>query len=201
MPLTPLAHHLYTLACNNAWANHRLLAACGRLSQADFVAPRTSFFPSLKTTLNHNLTVDWYYVDALERALRGQPVNTEPDRFFTPEEPFDTCAALSVEQHAVDRRLVALCATLADDALTRPIPVQRRAGIMSEPAVRLFTHLFQHQIHHRGQAHAMLAGTPVKPPQLDEFFCANEAHLRAAELAQIGLSEEAIWGEAAGTPV
>ena len=35
----------------------------------------------------------------------------------------------------------------------------------------------------------MLAGTPVKPPQLDEFFCANEAHLRAAELAEIGLSE------------
>jgi len=27
----------------------------------------------------------------------------------------------------------------------------------------------------------MLAGTPVAPPQLDEFFCANEAHLRAEE--------------------
>ena len=40
----------------------------------------------------------------------------------------------------------------------------------------------------------MLAGTAVKPPQLDEFFCANEAHLRARELAEIGLSEEiAIW--------
>ena len=36
----------------------------------------------------------------------------------------------------------------------------------------------------------MLAGTPVKPPQLDEFFCANEAHLRARELAEIGLSEQ-----------
>ena len=54
---------------------------------------------------------------------------------------------------------------------------------------RLLAHLFQHQIHHRGQAHAMLAGTAVKPPQLDEFFCANEAHLRARELAEIGLSE------------
>ena len=63
------------MACNNAWANHRLLAACARLSQADFVAPRTSFFPSIKATLNHILTVDWYYVDALERALRGEPPN------------------------------------------------------------------------------------------------------------------------------
>ena len=30
-------------------------------------------------------------------------------------------------------------------------------------------------------------------PALDEFFCANEAHLRAAELATIGFSEEGIW--------
>ena len=65
-----LSHHLATMAYNNAWSNHRLLTACSRLSHADFVAPRTSFFPSLKATLNHIVTVDWYYVDALERALR-----------------------------------------------------------------------------------------------------------------------------------
>jgi hypothetical protein len=39
----------------------------------------------------------------------------------------------------------------------------------------------------------MLAGTAVPPPQLDEFFCANEAHLRAAELAELGYSETEIW--------
>ena len=74
---SPLAHHFYTMACNNAWSNHRLLAACAKLSQDDFVATRTSFFPSLKATLNHNLTVDWYYVDAIERSFRGQPPNLE----------------------------------------------------------------------------------------------------------------------------
>jgi hypothetical protein len=42
--------------------------------------------------------------------------------------------------------------------------------------------------------HAMLAGTCVAPPQLDEFFCANEAHLRTRELAEIGLSEHAVFG-------
>ncbi len=36
----------------------------------------------------------------------------------------------------------------------------------------------------------------ARPPQLDEFFCANEAHLRAAELAEIGLSESTIWDSA-----
>ena len=45
----------------------------------------------------------------------------------------------------------------------------------------------------------MLAGTSIKPPQLDEFFCANEAHLRAVELAELGYSEEMIWGAPART--
>ena len=194
MPSSALAHHFFTMACNNAWANYRLLDACSRLSQADFVAPRTSFFPSLKATLNHILTVDWYYIDALERAFRFDPPNTQPSRFFTPEEPFATCAELQQAQRKTDRRLINACAELTDTQLEMPVPVQRRAGIETENATRLLAHLFQHQIHHRGQAHAMLAGTPVKPPQLDEFFCANEAHLRAAELAEIGLSEAAIWG-------
>jgi uncharacterized damage-inducible protein DinB len=198
MPRSPLARHFFTMACNNAWANHRLLTACCQLSQADFVATRTSFFPSLKATLNHNVTVDWYYVDALERAFRGEAPNTEPSRFFTPEEPFDTCTELQQAQQAVDRRLVDACATLTEAQLEMPVPVQRRAGIQTENATRLLAHLFQHQIHHRGQAHAMLAGTSVKPPQLDEFFCANEAHLRAAELAVLGLSEAAIWGSQRG---
>jgi uncharacterized damage-inducible protein DinB len=192
-PMGTLAHHFVTMAYNNAWANQRLLAACGQLSQEDFVAPRTSFFPSLKATLNHNLTVDWYYVDALERFVRGQPVNTDPGRFFEPEEPFAVCPELHAAQRDVDRRLVDACAALTEAHLELPVAVQRSKGVMHETATRFLAHLFQHQIHHRGQAHAMLAGTHVKPPQLDEFFCANEAHLRAPELAELGYSEAAIW--------
>jgi uncharacterized damage-inducible protein DinB len=191
--MSPLAHHMYTMACNNAWANHRLLTACDKLSQADFVAHRTSFFPSIKATLNHIVTVDWFYVDALERGLRGEPVSRDVEHFFDPEQPFGTCAALAPEQRAVDRRLIDACATLTDATLMLPIPIMRRAGVLTEVATRLLAHLFEHQIHHRGQVHAMLAGTSVDPPQLDEFFCANEAHLRAAELADIGLSEATIW--------
>jgi uncharacterized damage-inducible protein DinB len=182
------------MACNNAWSNHRLLGACAKLSQADFVALRTNFFPSIKATLNHILTVDWYYVDALERGLRGGGANMEAERFFEPEEPFDSCTALAAEQHAVDQRLIAACATLDDAKLAVPVPVMRRVGVQTEMATRLLAHLFQHQIHHRGQVHAMLAGTPIKPPQLDEFFCANEAHLRAPDLAELGLSEARVWG-------
>ncbi|MET0345941.1 MAG: DinB family protein [Casimicrobiaceae bacterium] len=191
-----LSHHFATMAYNNAWSNHRLLAAIGTLPQAEFAATRVSFFPSLKATLNHIVTVDWYYVDALERALARREPNHEAWRFYDPEEPFDTCAALAVAQREVDRRLVVACTALTDDRLDLPVPVVRRVGVQMESATRLLAHLFQHQIHHRGQAHAMLAGTSVKPPQLDEFFCANEAHLRAAELAELGYTEAMIWNGA-----
>jgi hypothetical protein len=38
------------------------------------------------------------------------------------------------------------------------------------------------------------AGTHVAPPQLDEFFCSNEAALRAADFAELGFSEAQVWG-------
>lgn len=189
-----LASHFATMAYNNAWANHRLLTAVARLSQDDFVATRTSFYPSLRATLNHIVTVDWFYVDALERAFCDRAVNASASRFFEPEEPFASCADLQAAQRAVDRRLVDLAVGLSDERLDVPVGLMRSSGLEHEIASRLLAHLFQHQIHHRGQAHAMLAGTSVKPPQLDEFFCSNEAHLRAAELAELGYSEELIWG-------
>lgn len=200
LPMPSLAHHFFTMACNNAWANLRLLTACAGLAPAEFVAPRTGFFPSIKATLNHNVTVDWYYVNALERALRGQPVDPDARACFAPEEPFDACAPLLAAQQAVDRRLLAACRGLDDTQLELPVGILRATGVQHEPVTRLLGHLFQHQIHHRGQAHAMLSGTSVAPPQLDEFFCANEAHLRAAELAILGLTEAAIWGPPDATP-
>jgi uncharacterized damage-inducible protein DinB len=185
--MSPLVRHFFWMAANNAWANHRLLRACAALDDDAFRAPRTSFFPSISATLNHQLTVDWYYVDAVERAVAGRPANPDGARFFEPEHPFDRCEPLAAAQRAVDARLVAACRGLPDDLDTLDVPVWRRQGEVHEAAPRLLAHLFQHQIHHRGQVHAMLAGTAVAPPQLDEFFCAGEAHLREAELRELGL--------------
>ena len=193
-PMT-LSRHIYATACNNAWANHRLLTACMRLSPGAFTAARTGFFPSIAATLNHVLTVDAYYVDALERWQQHREANRDPSPFFASGVPHPDAAALHAAQRACDDRLIAVCAALDDARLAEHVPVMRRAGLEPERADRLLGHLFQHQIHHRGQAHAMLAGTDVAPPQLDEFWCANEAHLRAAELREIGLSEEEIWRE------
>ena len=191
----PLSHHLATMAHNNAWSNHRLLTACAQLSPVEFAAPRTGFFPSIRATLNHIVTVDRFYVDALEREARGEPPHPDyVSSFFTPREPFDACAPLQVAQRAVDRRLVDYCLALRDDELAREVTILRRDGPQSETRLRLLNHVFQHQTHHRGQVHAMLSGTPVAPPQLDEFFCAMDASLREQEFAELGFSEAAIWG-------
>ena len=172
------------LACNNALANFRLLTCCATLGPGEFEAARTSFFPSIKATLNHILVVDWFYVDALEGGTLGP-------RAWEIEEPCETVQALAVEQSRVDHRLVALCDALTADRLTSTVNLHRRGGrIQQERLEDVLSHLFQHQTHHRGQAHAMLAGSSVKPPQLDDFILREDARVRTEEVAALGWSEE-----------
>ncbi len=180
------ADYFCAMAHNNAWANHRLLSACAVLSQETFEAERTGFFPSIRHTLNHILYVDWFYVDALEGGRLGPEAWAE-------EIPCPTVADLAREQAAVDRRLIALCDGLTAGGLAVPVTLNRGARDQVERADRVLLHLFQHQIHHRGQAHAMLSATDVAPPQLDEFFMADEARLRAADFAELGFAETDIW--------
>lgn len=175
-------------AYNNSWSNHRLLTACESLSAEDLAAPGTSFFPSIIATLNHILIVDWFYVSGLEGASIGVAA-------FDPVVPCPDIADLVREQRAVDRRLIDVCENLRDDALGSMVALERQDRVQTEPADRVLLHLFQHQIHHRGQVHAMLSGTSMKPPQLDEFFLdeARERALRADDFAALGFQEEAIW--------
>ena len=180
-----------TMAYNNGWANHRLLMACRALSGAEFEAPRSGFFPSLKATLNHTLVIDRFYVDAIEGGALGPAAWADP-------EPCATVVDLHAAQAAIDRRLIAVVEGLGEPDLGRVVNVHRDTLIQHERLDRLLMHLFQHQIHHRGQAHAMLSGTSVCPPQLDEFFSAGEAALRAAEFEALGWSEAAIWADRRG---
>ena len=68
MALT-LAGQLRIQAHANRLANHRLHRAMAAMSDAEFQAPRVSFFGSLAATLNHILAVDLYYIGA----LHGEP--------------------------------------------------------------------------------------------------------------------------------
>jgi hypothetical protein len=66
------------MAYNNRWANHRLLGACAKLSQAEFVAPR---------------------IDAMEGGTLGMAA-------FADEEPRKSVSELRIAQGAVDNRLL-----------------------------------------------------------------------------------------------
>jgi len=164
------------MALNNAQANDRLLAACDGLSAAEYAAHRTSFFPSLRSTLNHIHAVDRYYIDALTRGGLG------PHAFLDAPD-FATSAALRPAQAMLDQRLIGFCEDLAPDGSANEVVTDRgKRGRFPERIDMVLLHLFQHQIHHRGQAHAMLAGTSVKPPQLDEFYLAFDANPANPEL-------------------
>lgn len=174
-------------AYNNAWANHRLLGACAGLSQAEFEAPRTGFFPSLQATLNHIYVVDLLYVDALEGGLLGP-------KAWENEIPYPMLAALFEAQTSMDRRFIRVCDTLTPALLDEDVRINRGTHVQTERRDRLLMHLIQHQIHHRGQAHAMLSSTRIAPPQLDEFFSIAEAPLRAPEFSALGWTEGTVWG-------
>lgn len=169
----------------NRLANRRLLGVVAQLSEADFQAPRTSFFPSLALTLNHVLNVDHYYIAALQgdAAMR---------HIWASYVPAKTAAELATRQDESDQRLIELSAALQPGDEERIVAFDRGAGIENgprEPLGRVLAHLFMHQTHHRGQAHAMLAGTAVKPPQLDDFILLGDDKHRSADMAALRWDE------------
>ncbi len=178
-----IVDHFRRLARNNAWSNYRLHKACAALSEADYKAQRTSFFPSLHLTLNHILIVGWYYIDALEGGGKGPAL-------YANDEPFDALPALTEAQVESDRRLIAFCDRLTPAGVDAPVTLVRDNGARYvESAGDVLSHLAIHQVHHRGQVHAMLSGTPVPPPQLDEFFLEQDAPLRDADLRALALTD------------
>lgn len=169
------------MARNNRWSNDRLYRAVRALQPGELEAPRTSFFPSIRETLNHILSVDLYYLDMLTEGGLGLAVF---DRYVESADAH----ALAAGQDAFDRDLIAFCDALAESDVERTVATDRgEQGVVPERIGDLLAHLFIHDIHHRGQVHAMLAGTSVKPPQLDEFFLDFDRELREAEVARLSL--------------
>lgn len=173
---------LRKLARANALANLRLHTAVAVLQPGEFGAVRTGFFPSIRATLNHILVIDWFYVDALEGGTLGP-------KAWENEEPCADPAELRAAQAAVDRRLIEFCDRLKPEDMDRSVSVHRGNRVQTDRADDILSHLFQHQTHHRGQVHAMLSGTSVKPPQLDEFIVGDDRAARAPEMAELGWSE------------
>lgn len=182
-----LAGQLRIQARANRLANQRLHSALARLEPAEFDAPRTGSFPSLAATLNHVLAVDEFYVGALH-GERELPARYDAFR------PARTAAELVPRQRASDERLIDFCGALDAAGCEAMVDIDRRTHIQRDRAAHVLAHLFMHQIHHRGQAHAMLSGSSVRPPQLDEFLMPSEGHLRVAEMAALGWDEAGVYG-------
>ena len=183
-----LADHLRIQARANRLANHRLHGAMSSLSAEGFRAPRTGFFPSLAATLNHVLAVDQYYIGA----LLGEPGGADGWARFVPA---GDLAELAERQRLSDERLIAFCDALDDAACAADVAMDRGNGrVQHDRVAHVLAHLFMHQTHHRGQAHGMLSGTAIKPPQLDEFLMPSEGHLRTADMAALGWNEAQVYG-------
>jgi uncharacterized damage-inducible protein DinB len=181
-PAGSLAEHFVEMARQNLWANARLYQACGQLTDTERRAPRTAFFGTIHRTLAHILLVDDYYVGTLVDGHAPRPEGDDA------EDGRGDFATLAADQAASDRRLLVFCEGLTPARLADRIVLEGEGGgRLPERLAAVLPHLFLHQTHHRGQVHAMLSGTSVPPPQLDEYFLEQAAPLRAAELQRLGL--------------
>jgi uncharacterized damage-inducible protein DinB len=150
------------MALNNAWANATLFKTLTTFDQDIFIAPRPGFFPSLAATMNHIHEVDLFYLDALEAGGQGRGVY---DRV-----PVTDATELANLQMGADMRLASFCNGIAPRTLVETRTTDRKTGPVKETVANLLLHLIQHQIHHRGQAHAQLSHAGIAPPQLDDFY-------------------------------
>jgi len=184
-----LARVLSIQAHANRLANRRLQAALAGLSTSDLHARRTGFFPTIIGTLNHLLAVDLYYI----AALHGEP---DMDQRYHRFAPHDELGSYAAAQDASDIRLTAFCDRLDDAGANAVVHMLHGEGqpTRSDLACLVLEHLFMHQTHHLGQVHAMLAGTQVKPPQLDEFLMRVDEPFRVMEMSALGWSEREVFG-------
>lgn len=153
--------HLDTLARYNAWANHKLYAAAAKLTDDQYRADRGVFFKSLHGTLNHLLVVDRIW---LARFTGDSAAAPRLDAIL-----FEAFDDLSAARQAEDTRIIAFVDGLDEAALSRTF-AYRRATVPERYEQRLgpaLDHLFNHQTHHRGQAHAILTGCAAEAPSLD----------------------------------
>ncbi|MDJ0943835.1 MAG: DinB family protein [Kiloniellales bacterium] len=152
----------------NAWANRRLFEAAAALSEADYLRTcPAAYFGSLHGTLNHLLLVDQLWIGRAEGAdpgFRGLDQILHAD-----------LRALRRVRETEDLRLIAFAERQSAADLTREISYRSLAGeSYSTPLHRILRNLFNHQTHHRGQAHALIKDAGVDPPALDMFVFWSE---------------------------
>jgi uncharacterized damage-inducible protein DinB len=149
------------LAAYNSWANARLYEAALALPEELYRADVGVFFHSLHGTLNHVLLIDRLWLTRLTG------VGEQPKRLD--EILYEDRLELTRARLAEDGRLIAIVGGYDEATLARPRGYQTTSGKPQEqPLYEILLHLFNHQTHHRGQAHSCLSiTTKQEPPPLD----------------------------------
>ena len=168
---TMMLDHLRRMALYNCWANQRLLAACASLPADEYHKSRPSFFGSLHATLGHVVVADRLW---LARILNEPSPGYGLDQGLYPD-----LKSLRAARQADDQRLIQVLARTKDDDLGRDAiyrPVSQPELEVRTPVHLCWLHMFNHQTHHRGQAHDQLSQTNVPPPPLDLIFYLRETN-------------------------
>ena len=155
--------HFERMARYNRWANRQLYDAVAQLSAEEFHAPRIGFFPSIAKTLNHIMVGD--------RTWMGRFTGEGSPHRRLDEIPCAGFADLLTAREIEDQRIVDFMNALPAQRIDAVLHYRNMAGEpKSTPLSVTLTHFFNHQTHHRGQAHAMLSSTQVAPPMLDLIY-------------------------------
>ena len=138
-------------ATYNAWCNARLYDAAARLDDAGYRADRGAFFKSLHGTLNHLLVGDRIW---MARFTGAGEIPKSLDVIL-----YDDFARLRAARVAEDGRIKRYIFSLSDADLAGTIRFRTFVSPqeVEQPLAPALDHFFNHQTHHRGQAHALLS--------------------------------------------
>jgi uncharacterized damage-inducible protein DinB len=152
----------YTMfAAYNAWANERVYEAAAKLTDADYRADRGAFFKSMHGTLNHMVVADRIW---MHRFTGTGDAPTQLSAIL-----YDDFASLRAARRVEDERIARYIDGLSEAdlaGLLRYRTITNPATIEQELAPAL-DHFFNHQTHHRGQAHGLLTAITGDAPSLD----------------------------------
>ena len=153
-----MRQHFQMFAAYNLWANATVYAAAELLSQDEFNRNAGAFFGSLLGTLNHVLVADRIW---LKRFTGEGDAPSKLDTILHAD-----LGALRAAREAEDRRIVDWTASLSDEALAGRFTYVTVTDMrtVSQRLAPALAHFFNHQTHHRGQAHAIL--TTLGQPSL-----------------------------------
>ena len=155
-----------TMAAYNGEMNRRLYAAASRLSDAERRRDRGAFWGSIHGTFNHLLWGDQIWMSRFD----GWAPPTVPSKQSI--NMIEDFAALTAEREAADAKIEGWANRIDDTWLGADQTwFSGAAGReLSLPRGLLMMHFFNHQTHHRGQAHAMLTAAGEKTGDTDLFL-------------------------------